>query len=129
MICCIHINSAHSLGNPSAWPGLQRAKDDRRAVPWVLLENVRPARLPREDGGVLREACTRHGLLALPAQDRNAMLCHWGLIRAGTCHCLLLQVEALLDRHAGEPPVMQVCAAGLRQVYVSVFPSCLQHAF
>ncbi|KAI7841433.1 hypothetical protein COHA_004828 [Chlorella ohadii] len=37
---------------------LQRAKDDRRPVPWVLLENV----------------------------------------------------EALLDRHAGDPPVMQYCA-------------------
>jgi hypothetical protein len=56
-LCCIYINSSCSfLQHPSAWPELQRAKDDRRAVPWVLLENVRPARLPREDGGVLREA-------------------------------------------------------------------------
>jgi hypothetical protein len=32
----------------------------------------------------------------------------WGLTRDGACHCLLVQVEALLDRHAGDPPVMQV---------------------
>ena len=115
---------------PRPCPPLQRAKDDGRPVPWVLLENVSGA------GAGAGRGATR-GMLASAAAAAAAAarqilpppLPPFGWLSAATAPlppCPLPpasprlsvwlawpQVEALLDRHGGEPPVMQYCCQQL----------------